>query len=124
MGLYVALGLVLPVYAAGAHGWSVVTSASGGYLVGFIIAGYVTGRMRELLGSRWQMTVPAMLLGSVCVYVPGLVWFHHRVPDWSYVIHWGLTVFIIGDLIKIAGAAAVLDPRAPWGGLFDRIRLP
>ena len=68
--------------------------------------------------------VKSMLLGSVCVYVPGLVWFHHQVPDWSYVIHWGLTVFIIGDLIKIAGAAAVLDPRAPWGGLFDRIRLP
>ena len=124
MALYVTMGLVLPVYAGGAHGWSEVTSASGGYLVGFIIAGYATGRMRELLGSSWHGTVPAMLLGSVCVYVPGLIWFHHQVPDWSYVIHWGLTVFIVGDLIKIAGAAAVLDPRAPWGRLFDRIRLP
>lgn len=124
MALYVAMGLMLPVYAGGAHGWSEVTSASGGYLVGFIIAGYATGRVRELLGTRFQATIPAMLVGSVCLYVPGLIWFHHEVPDWGYVIHWGLTVFIVGDLIKIAGAAAVLDPRAPWGFLVDRIRLP
>ena len=33
-----------------------------------------------------------------------------------------LTVFIVGDLLKIAADAAILDPRAPWGKLFDRIR--
>ena len=26
------------------------------------------------------------------------------------------------DLLKIAADAAILDPRAPWGKLFDRIR--
>ena len=126
MALYVAMGLVLPVYAGGAHGWSEVTSASGGYLLGFILAGYMTGLMRERLGTTWRGTIPAMLAGSVCVYVPGLLWFHHELPalSWSYVIHWGFTVFIIGDLIKIAGASAVLDPSAPWGRLIDKIRLP
>ena len=47
----------------------------------------------------------------------------HSVPfDWGRVIHYGLTVFIVGDLLKIAGAAAVLDLRAPWGKLVDPIR--
>lgn len=126
MTLYVGMGMLLPVYASGDHGWAAATGASGGYLLGFIIAGYATGRMRELRGSRYPATIPAMLVGSVCVYVPGLVWLHHEVPGvtWAWTIHWGLTVFIVGDLIKIAGAAAVLDPKAPWGFLVDRIRLP
>jgi biotin transporter BioY len=76
-------------------------------------------------GSRWMATVPAMLLGSVVVYVPGLIWLKHSVPfDWGWTIHYGLTVFIVGDLLKIAADAAILDPRAPWGRMFDRIRFP
>jgi biotin transport system substrate-specific component len=123
MTLYVVLGLFLPFYAGGKQGWDEFTSASGGYLVGFIAAGYIVGRLRELHGSRWQATVPAMLIGSVAVYVPGLLWLKHSTPlDWGDTIHYGLTVFIIGDLLKIAGDAAILDPRAPWGRLLDKIR--
>jgi hypothetical protein len=44
--------------------------------------------------------------------------------DWGWTIHYGLTVFIVGDLLKIAADAAILDPRAPWGRLFNRIRFP
>src|SRR5688572_31687423 len=36
--LYVAMGLVLPVYADGASGLDVVWGATGGYLVGFVVA--------------------------------------------------------------------------------------
>lgn len=123
MGLYVLLGLFLPFYAGGTQGWDTATGASGGYLVGFIAAGYVVGATREAFGSRWRVTVPAMLLGSVAVYVPGLLWLKHSLPfDWGWTIHNGLTVFIIGDALKIAAAAAVLDPAAPWGRLLDRIR--
>ncbi len=123
MGLYVLMGLYLPFYSGGAHGWTVLSGASGGYLVGFVLAGYVVGATREALGSRWFVTVPAMLLGSVALYAFGLVWLKHSLPvDWSWTIHYGLTVFVVGDLLKIALAAAVLDPRAPWGRLVDRIR--
>ena len=125
MSLYVLLGLFLPFYAGGDHGWDAATGASGGYLVGFVIAGYVVGATREALGSRWFVTVPAMLMGSVALYIPGLLWLKHSVPfDWGWTIHYGLTVFIVGDLLKIAADAAILDPRAPWGRLFDRIRFP
>jgi biotin transport system substrate-specific component len=123
MGLYVLLGLFLPFYAGGEHGWTAATGASGGYLVGFVIAAYVVGTTREALGPRWFVTVPAMLLGSVALYIPGLLWLKHSVPyDWGWTIHYGLSVFVIGDLLKIVAAAAVLDPRAPWGRLIDRIR--
>ncbi|HEV8156172.1 MAG TPA: biotin transporter BioY, partial [Gaiellales bacterium] len=43
MLLYVGMGLFLPFYAGGEQGWSQATGATGGYLVGFIAAGYVVG---------------------------------------------------------------------------------
>jgi biotin transport system substrate-specific component len=46
--LYVLVGIAgAPVYADGAHGWAQVTGASGGYLVGFILAAALTGRLAE-----------------------------------------------------------------------------
>src|SRR3954467_8614038 len=48
MGLYLLLGVVgLPVYADADSGVHVVWGATGGYLVGFVIAGYVVGRLAE-----------------------------------------------------------------------------
>ena len=42
--LYVAAGLVgLPVYADATSGWNVLSSASGGYLIGFIGCALVVG---------------------------------------------------------------------------------
>ena len=123
MGLYVMMGLVFPVYAGGAHGWSVISGATGGYLAGFMFAGIVTGWICDRFGTRYLVTVPALLLGSAAIYVPGLLWFHHVYPNWSFVIHYGFTVFVVGDLLKIAAAAAMLDPATPWGRLLERYRL-
>src|SRR5262245_46109480 len=41
--LYVLLGLVFPVYAAGGEGWDVIVGASGGYLLGYPFAAALTG---------------------------------------------------------------------------------
>src|SRR5437870_13308343 len=43
LALYLLAGLVLPLYADGRHGVDVVDGASGGYVIGFIIAAGVTG---------------------------------------------------------------------------------
>src|SRR5262245_58596200 len=45
--LYVALGLVLPFYSDGTHGTEVLFGATGGYLFGFVVAGYAVGRLAE-----------------------------------------------------------------------------
>src|SRR5438874_1133773 len=68
--LYLWLGVAgAPIYAAHAHGWSVVTSASGGYLVGFVLAAGLTGFLAE---RRWDRSlssaIGAMLTGNVVIY--------------------------------------------------------
>ena len=50
-GLYVLLGAVgLPFYAGGASGWTVARGATGGYLIGFIVAAWIVGALAGWTG--------------------------------------------------------------------------
>jgi biotin transport system substrate-specific component len=77
VSLYVLLGVVgLPFFAEGEGGIDVIWGATGGYLLGFIIAGAIVGRLAELGWDRHiGGALGAMVLGSLITYaagVPGL----------------------------------------------------
>jgi biotin transport system substrate-specific component len=113
MTLYVALGLVLPVYADGGQGPEIIWGASGGYLIGFIIATYAIGRLAELGGDRKVLIAFASFcVGQLIVFGIGVPWLKVSADlDWGTAIHGGFTVFIIGGLIK-AAVAAIAVPSA------------
>lgn len=108
--LYVLLGLFLPVYSEGASGWSTVWSASGGYLLGFVIAAAVVGRLAELGQDRKVVTAAlAFIVGQLIVFVPGVIGVKLATDqDWGWSFHYGFAVFIFGGLVKAAIGAAVL----------------
>ena len=54
--LYVLLGLVLPVYSDGASGLDVIWGATGGYLVGFVLAAGLIGWVAERGYDRRRVT--------------------------------------------------------------------
>lgn len=84
------------------------TLTSGGYIVGFIAAAYVVGRLAERGWDRgWNVTI-AMLLGNVLVYVPGLLWLGYKIDSFDNALVFGLYPFIVGDLIKLYIAAIAL----------------
>jgi biotin transport system substrate-specific component len=115
MLLYILLGMVgLPVYADGDHGIDVITGASGGYLIGFLAAGWVVGRLAEARLDRRPLTaLPLFLVGSAIIYVIGVPWLAVSAgQSMSWAISNGFTDFIPGDLVKAAAAAAVLP--AAW----------
>lgn len=116
VALYVLLGVIgLPFFAEGKGGLSVVWGATGGYLVGFIVAGAIVGRLAELgWDRRIGGALGAMLVGSFVIYAIALPWF--KVVTGSTVdetIAGGLTPFIVGDTLKLV-LAAVLFPAAWW----------
>jgi biotin transport system substrate-specific component len=132
--LYLATGAAgAPVFANGKGGVDIIATAnplhaSGGFLWGFVLASFVVGLAADRLGHSFWTTVPAMLVGSVALYVPGLIWLHQAIPvPWTgaggTVLNYGLWPFALGDLAKILAAAALVDPNAPWGRLVERLRM-
>jgi biotin transport system substrate-specific component len=116
VGLYVLLGVVgLPFFAEGKGGLAVIWGASGGYLVGFVVAGALVGRLAELgWDRRIGGALGAMLVGSVVIYAIALPWLKIVTGwPWDKTIETGLLPFVIGDTFK-AILAAVLFPVAWW----------
>jgi biotin transport system substrate-specific component len=92
----------------GSHGvpWEL---ASGGYILGFILAAAAVGFLAERGWDRGAWVHVAMLLGSAIVYVPGVLWLRHELHvSLSRSLELGLYPFIPGDLMKLLLAATVL----------------
>jgi len=112
--LYLAEGaLGLPFFAGGAHGLSVLTGATAGYLLGFVGAAYVIGRLAEIGYERSVRTsfIP-FLIGTVIIYVCGVTWLAVVMGSFSKAVTFGLIPFLIGDIIKLFAASLALP--AAW----------
>jgi biotin transport system substrate-specific component len=109
--LYLWLGVAgAPIYAHHDSGWSVITSASGGYIVGFVLAAALTGFLAE---RRWDRrlssSIGLMLTGNVVIYLVGLPWLAVVLnTNLEKTLEYGLYPFIPGDTFKLYLAAAAL----------------
>jgi biotin transport system substrate-specific component len=114
--LYVLLGAVgLPVFAEGKDGVQVILGATGGYLIGFILAGGLIGRLAELGWDRNLLgALGAMIIGNGLIYAIGLPWLA-AVGGFSptETLQFGFFPFVFGDVLKLV-LAAVLFPAAWW----------
>jgi biotin transport system substrate-specific component len=113
MLLYLVLGLMLPVYADGEQGFDVIWGATGGYLVGFVVAAALIGRLAEMGADRKPLLAfAAFCAGQLAVFGIGVPWLKVAADmSWGDAIHYGFTLFIVGGLIK-AALAGVLTPAA------------
>lgn len=115
--LYLALGVIgLPVFAEGRHGLTILLGASGGYLVGFVVAAGLVGRLAELGWDRNLIgAVGAMLLGSAVIYAVGVPWLAATAfsGDLAMAFDRGMRTFLLWDALKLA-LAAVAFPAAWW----------
>jgi len=114
--LYLVLGIVgLPVFAHGSHGTEIILGATGGYLVGFVLAAAVVGRLAELGWDRNLVgAIGAMLIGSALIYAVGVPWLMAVAHfDLATALDKGTIPYLIGDAIKLALAAAAF-PVAWW----------
>ena len=98
-----------PVYAGGEGRLGVLKGATGGYLVGFVFAA-VPYRLlaQQRLDRRLATAVTAMLTGNVIIYVFGLPWLAHVRTSGKRTLEKGLYPFVVGDLLKLYLAGALL----------------
>lgn len=108
--LYLCLGLFLPVYADGGSGTEVLFGATGGYIVGFVLAAGLMGWCAERGFDRnLFLAFAGFALAQLAIFGIGVPWLHAATDmSWGDAIHNGFTIFIVGGLIKAAiGSAAV-----------------
>jgi biotin transport system substrate-specific component len=118
MLVYAVAGVAgIPWFAQGSSGY---TAPSFGYIIGFIVAAFVVGRIAEHGATRsFVRSIGLMVLGSVIIYAIGAAWLKYDLgipwfgadSAWAY----GVKDFIIGDVIKLLAAAGLLPLL--WKGL-------
>ncbi|MBP38167.1 MAG: biotin transporter BioY [Dehalococcoidia bacterium] len=116
LGLVSAIGYYfgglagLPVFANGGEGWDyVIHGVTGGYLLGFILAVGVVGYLSQRGWNRGRSLWP-MLIGSLLIYVPALIWlsvFDFSWPAEGKLFSAALYPFLPGDILKLMAAAAL-----------------
>jgi biotin transport system substrate-specific component len=118
LGLYLFVGaLGAPVYADQQHGWDVLTGPTGGYIVGFVLAAVLTGFLaQKRWDRRFSSAVAAMLSGNVVIYLVGLPWLAAKIDaGLEDTLEAGLYPFVVGDLLKLYLAGALLP--AAWAAV-------
>jgi len=104
----------LPFFSGGLSGVPHLLGQTGGYLVAFPAAAFITGAFAEHdWDRRFPTAVAAMAIGSLVIMLSGWAWFS-ILTNTPMDVAFKITVlpFIPGDIIKILLAAAALP--AGW----------
>jgi len=109
MGLYVLVGLMgMPVFAGGKGGFAHLFGPTGGYLLGFLLAAWVTGFISEHFRRNLFWEIISVVAGSIAIYSLGVPWLKMVTKmTWPRSLIVGLVPFLAGDAVK-ASAAIVL----------------
>ncbi len=118
---YLLLGVVgVPVFANYKSGAAVLQGATGGYIIGMLIAVIIVNLFKYIKIKPILFLVLGMIVGLIVCYIFGTLWFYFVFAKTgnSKTIMEILSIcvfpFVIPDLVKIALAAV----------LVDRLRLP
>ena len=110
--LYLMLGVAgLPVFANSPElpqGFARLLGPTGGYLMAFPIAAFVTGWLAEYgFDRRYGTSILAMAAGLSIIFLGGVAWLANGIGV-AAALATGLYPFVIVDVIKIVAAGLVL----------------
>jgi biotin transport system substrate-specific component len=105
--IYLLLGLIgLPVFAGMKGGLGVLFGPTGGYLIGFIFNGLITGYFLEKTDFTYTWGIIANLIGAIATLFFGTIWLKFSGDlSWSAALAGGFTPFILPGIIKALAAA-------------------
>lgn len=129
--LYLGAGLAgLPVFAASAvlpQGAARLLGPTGGYLMAYPFAAYLTGRLATRgFGRQYLSSVASMTAGLVVIFAGGVTWLATFMPAdgsrFAAAVAVGFTPFVVADAFKVCLAAAVLPALWRLTGLHRSAR--
>src|SRR3970282_946058 len=102
--IYLGLGIIgLPVFAQtpdGAIGFARLIGPTGGYLLAFPIAAYITGRLIEL-NKSYVVVFSSMFFGSIIIIFFGTLYLHLMfIKDFTLAVEAGVAILTFWSVIK------------------------
>jgi biotin transport system substrate-specific component len=116
VGIYLLLGACgLPVFANGKAGIGIIFGPTGGYLLGYLPAVFITGLISNQRNKKTFSIIFALVTGSIIVYAAGVPWLKIVTGmSWDKAIAVGMYPFIIGDILKIIAATFLSKTIRPY----------
>ena len=115
VGVYLLAGACgLPVFAGGLGGIGRIVGPTGGYLIGYLPAVYIIGKISARTHQGAVYDVLAMICATVVLYACGVSWLKivtGMTPAKALAV--GMAPFLVGDALKIAAAAAIAKTLRP-----------
>ncbi len=112
LGLYALVGAIgLPVFTSGGSGMNYLFGATGGYIVGFVLAAFIVGLLAEKGWSKSSLgMIGSYVIGSAIIYTLGATWltYGYMKGDLSAGLNAGVYPFLAWDAIKAFVAAAIV----------------
>jgi len=114
-GVYLLAGaLGLPVFAGGTGGIGRFLGPTGGYLLAYLPAVFLTGWLSQNKKKAVVWDTVAMILASIIIYAIGVSWLKMSTGmAWSKSLAVGMFPFLLGDALKIAAAIVVAKTARP-----------
>lgn len=82
---------------------------TGGYLIAYPLAAFLTGWLSERGWDRRYVTsLAAMLVGVATIYAGGVAWRFGLLGSWDLAVATSVVPFLIPDVLKAAAAAMIL----------------
>jgi biotin transport system substrate-specific component len=115
MAVYLLAGACgLPVFSGGKGGIGHLVGPTGGYLLGFLPAVFMTGWITERAEKKNLAGILAMVCATAVIYLFGVAWLKTITGmALGKTMAVGMYPFLIGDAIKIAVAAALAKALRP-----------
>jgi len=139
LGIYIGVGVAgvpwfapkigMPIFSSGGIG--VLTGATGGYLIGFLLAALFLGYFTDkYIRSRsfFNMLSLMFFANFVLIWIPGLIvlylWWTSFIGPIGFVelLTVGMIPFIAGDIVKIVAASTIakgITPKRAYGREVD-----
>lgn len=106
---YIVMGAAgLPIFQGYAFGISHIFGPTGGYLIGFMAASFLVGKLLEKETSNIYRILWSFILGNVVLYGLGVLWLVviYRI-SFMNAIAIGVLPFITVEAVKILAASAL-----------------
>lgn len=123
--IYILLGAFgCPVFTGFKGGFAALLGTTGGYIVGFVLAAIISGKIIDVFGKKIWIMFLAMILGLLVCYAFGTAWFifvytkANGAVSVATALSWCVIPFIIPDIVKIA-LAILLEKRV---GKYVRVK--